>query len=71
MARLIVEWSTQDPQLAAVLRRIAEYPEHSAERMELEATLHAEESARLMREAGARRGAALERQRYRSGKSNE
>ena len=69
MARLIVEWSTADPQLAAVLQRIAEYPEHSAERMELEATLHAAEAARLMREAGERRGAALERQRYRSGKA--
>lgn len=71
MARLIVEWSTADPQLAAVLTRTAEYPEHSAERMELEATLHAAEAARLMREAGEKRGPALERRRYRSGKYDD
>jgi hypothetical protein len=71
MPRLIVEWSTADPNLATVLRRIAEFPEHSAERMELEATLHAAEAARLMRKAGEKRGAALERQRYRSGKRAE
>lgn len=69
MAHLIVEWSTADPRLAAVLARIAEYPEHSAERMELEATLHAAEAARLMRAAGQKRGAARERRRYRSGKT--
>lgn len=56
MAQLIVEWSTDDPQLAEVLKLIAAYPEHSAERMELEATLHAAEAARLQRAAGERRG---------------
>jgi hypothetical protein len=71
MPRLIVEWSTADPTLAAVLRRIAEFPERSAERMELEATLHAAEAARLMRKAGEKRGAALEQRRYRSGKRAE
>ena len=49
VARLIVEWSTPDLQLAAVLKRIAAYSEHSAERMELEATLHAAWAACALR----------------------
>jgi hypothetical protein len=65
MPRLTVEWSTSDPQLAAILNMIAEFPEHSAERLELEATLHAAEAARLMREAGEKRVAAMERRTWR------
>lgn len=40
MPRLITEWSTDDPRLAEMLRSIAEEPEHSVERQELEAALH-------------------------------
>lgn len=63
MARLIVEWSTDDEDLARTLRRIAEFPERSLERMELEATLHMFEAQRLMREIGYRQGerAAMDR----------
>lgn len=38
--RIIVEFSTQDPVLAGVLRTIAEAPEYSSTRAELEGLLH-------------------------------
>lgn len=38
--RLITEWSTDDPKLAKTLELIADAPEHSVERQELEAALH-------------------------------
>lgn len=54
--RLVVEWSTDDPRIAAVLHTIAQYPDGSPERMELEAALHTAEAGRLHREAGRLRG---------------
>lgn len=56
MAQLITEWSTTDETLARTLRMIAEFPEHSIERMELEASLHQWQAAWLMREVGYRKG---------------
>lgn len=42
--RLVTEWSTDDPQLAGILRGIAALPEHSAARLECEAQLHMTEA---------------------------
>lgn len=39
-ARLITEWSTDDPQIAEALKTIAKAPEYSSEREELEGALH-------------------------------
>lgn len=55
MARLVTEWSTNDPGLANMLRSIAEFPEYSIERMELEAALHAWQAGHLNREIGQMR----------------
>lgn len=40
MARLVTEWSTDDPKLAETLRLIQQTPDHTSEREELEAALH-------------------------------
>jgi hypothetical protein len=64
-SRLTTEWSTTDEDVARTLRVIAEFPEHSVERMQLEAVLHTWQAAELMREVGHRQGerAAHRRQR--------
>jgi hypothetical protein len=53
--RLITEWSTHDEALARTLRLIAEFPEYSLERMELEAQLHLWQAAELLRDVGRMR----------------
>lgn len=63
MPRLITQWSTRDETLSRTLRLIAEFPEHSLERMELEAQLHLWQAAELLREVGRMRA---ERARRRS-----
>ena len=71
--RLITEWSTTDEAVARTLRMIAEFPEHSIERMELEAVLHQWQAAELMREVGFRRGeraASAHRRQSRGRKAN-
>lgn len=55
MARLITEWSSDDPGLADMLRSIAEVPEHSTARLELEAALHTWQAGWLHRQIGALR----------------
>lgn len=40
MPRLLTEWSTDDPQLAEMLRSIDAEPEHTSLRQELEGALH-------------------------------
>jgi hypothetical protein len=55
VSEYVVEWSTEDPDLAKVLRTIAAYPEGSTERMELEAVLHEFVAARLRERVGAAR----------------
>jgi hypothetical protein len=52
MPHLVVEWSTRDPQLAETLKTIASFPEHSVERLELEAVLHTQQAAWCHREIG-------------------
>lgn len=52
MPRLITEWSTEDPGLADMLREIASFPEHSVERLELEALLHTQQAAWCHRQVG-------------------
>lgn len=52
MPRLITEWSTEDPGLADMLRDIASFPEHSVERLELEAILHTQQAAWCYRRIG-------------------
>ena len=52
MPRLITEWSTEDPGLAGMLREIASFPEHSIERLELEALLHTQQAAWCYRQVG-------------------
>ena len=55
MPRLITEWSTDDPGLAEMLRSIAEFPEYSVERIELEAVLHSWQASHLYRLLGEMR----------------
>lgn len=52
MPKLITEWSTDDKDLAKMLQSIAEWPEYSIERMELEVALHQWQASWLMKQIG-------------------
>lgn len=56
MAQILTEWSSDDPKLALMLRRIASFPENSADRCELEGFLHMMLARSCWRDADRLRG---------------
>jgi hypothetical protein len=51
-AELTVEWSSPDPQLAALLQSVAALPERSPERLAAEAALHTWHAQHLHKQIG-------------------
>lgn len=61
-ARLITEWSTDDPTLAAVLTDLAALPDYSVERHEAEAALHMVQARAAWRQADRVRASQRDRE---------
>lgn len=60
MTYVTIDWYSDDPEMAELLRTVASYPEYSVERLELEAVLHEFMAMRLREQVGGvKREAAI------------